>query len=64
MSRLIALSSLLAVLALTASPAAAQSSEQYRFCLKENFGGTNCGFATWEQCEQSKTGNADMCVAR
>lgn len=64
MTRLIALSSLLAVLALAASPAGAQSIEPSNFCLKENSGGTNCGFATLDQCQQSKTGNSDMCMAR
>jgi hypothetical protein len=63
MSRMIALSSLLAVLALAASPAVAQIAPS-NYCLKADFGGTNCGFATFEQCEQSKTGNADICTAR
>jgi uncharacterized protein DUF3551 len=62
MRHIIALSSLLAVLALAAPQAGAQSSQQRTFCLKEDSGGTNCGFATMEQCQQAQTGNADFCI--
>ncbi len=63
MTRLIALSSLLAVLMMAASPAGAQIAPS-NFCLKESFGGTNCGFATFDECMQSKAGNTDICTAR
>lgn len=66
MRHMIALSSLLAVLALSAPQAGAQGTmspgQQGKFCLKEDKGAINCSYATMALCEQAKTGNADQCT--
>jgi hypothetical protein len=66
MRHMIALSSLLAALALAAPQAGAQGTaspgQQGKFCLKEEKGAINCSYASMAQCEQAKTGNADQCT--
>ena len=65
MRHMIALSSLLAALALAAPQAGAQGmapGQQGKFCLKEDKGAINCSYATMALCEQAKTGNADQCT--
>jgi Protein of unknown function (DUF3551) len=65
MRHMIALSSLLAALALAAPQAGAQGTapgQQGKFCLKEDKGAINCSYATMALCEQAKTGNADQCT--
>jgi hypothetical protein len=67
MRHMIALSSLLAALALSAPQAGAQGmspGQQGKFCLKEDKGAINCTYATMAACEQAKTGNADQCTEK
>ncbi len=56
----LAATALLAALSLSM----AESQGNDPFCLKAATGALNCGFQTMAQCEQSKRGNTESCVAR
>jgi hypothetical protein len=59
--RLLALT--VAVLATTMSAAFAQQGQNGRYCLTTEDGGRNCGFATMEQCNETRKGvTRDICV--
>lgn len=62
MRHTIAISAVLAAIALSAVPASAASAKNGKYCLHENKGAANCSFQTMAACEKAKTGNSDNCT--
>jgi hypothetical protein len=62
MRRSVSFVAVLAILALIAVPAAAQSPASYPWCMKGARGGTSCYFRSYQECKSTLSGLGGWCM--